>query len=125
MRLLDYGQRLTTHQRNNFVDDTNVDSGLYALNKMVTTGRKAMGKKQTTFFEKGTAFDALILDAQAPVLAVCSKENLAATIVYATDVSMHLGTMVNGEWRIRRGRHMEGKAIKKRFIKALKALKNR
>lgn len=125
LRLLDYGQRITTHQRNNFVDDTNGDSGLYALNKMVTTGRKAMGKNQAAFFEKGQAFDAIVLDAQTPILAVCAKENLAATIVYASDVSMHLGTMVNGEWVIRKGQHEKGAAIKEGFIKALKELKNR
>lgn len=125
LRLLDYGQRLTTHQRNNFVDDTNGDSGLYALNKMIRTGRKAMGKKQNAFFEKGEKFDALVLDARVPVLAVCSKENLAATIVYATDVGMHLGTIVNGEWVIQKGKHAAGPAIKKRFIKALKELKSR
>ena len=82
-------------------------------------------RNQAVFFEKGQAFDAVVLDAQTPILGVCAKENLAATIVYASDVSMHLGTMVNGEWVIRKGKHPQGTAIKKGFTKALKELNNR
>lgn len=125
LRILDYGQRLTSHQRNTFTNEQQGDSGLYALNKLVTNGRKAMGKQQNNYFEKGKAFDALVLDAKHPILAVCSKENLASTIVYAADVSMHLGTMVNGQWVIKKGKHAIGSFIQKHFKQALKKLKTR
>ena len=125
LRLLDYGQRLISHQRNTFTDGQQGDSGLYALQKLVTNGRLAMGNQQTDYFEKGAAFDALILDSQHPILAVCSEKNLASTIVYAADVSMHLGTMVNGQWAIKKGRHQASKLIIKHFKYALNKLKNR
>ncbi len=125
LRILDYGQRLISHQRNTFTDEQQGDSGLYALDKFITNGRQAMGHSQKSYFEKGQAFDALIMDAKHPILAVCSPENIATTMVYAADVSMHLGTMVNGQWRILKGRHKEGQEVRRRFKKALKELNNR
>ena len=123
LRILDYGQRLISHQRNTFTNDQQGNSGLYALNKLIFSGRKAMGLSTTNFFEKGQAFDALVMDGRVPILNVCSKENLTSTIVYASDVSMHLGTMINGEWVIKKGQ--VNRSIRKNFINALKSLKNR
>ena len=125
LRLLDYGQRLTSHQRNIFNTDTQGNSGLFALENLINNGRKAMGKKETVFFQKGSPFDALIMDAATPILAVCAKGNLASTIVYASDCSMHLGTMVNGKWLVKKGKHKSHQRIKKEFISVLKQLKNR
>jgi len=125
LRILDYGQRLISHQRNSFTDKNQGDSGLYALNKFIINGRKAMGNPSNTFFELGQSFDALIMDAKHPILAICRPENLAATMVYATDVSMHLGTMVNGEWVIQKGKHKEVQQVKRAFKRALKQLNNR
>ena len=123
LRLLDYGQRLISHQRNTFTSDNQGNSGLFALNKLIFSGRKAMGVQSTHFFEKGNPFDALIMDGTVPIFNVCSKENLTSTIVYASDVSMHLGTMVNGQWVVKKGKI--DSVIKQNFISTLKALKNR
>ena len=125
LRFLDYRQRVTTHQRNIFTDTNQNDSGLYAINKLVLNGRKAMGKETTNFFEIGQSFDALVLDATVPILANCAPKYLASTIVYASDVSMYLGTIVNGVWVIKRGKHPLQKEINKLFSNCLKALKNR
>jgi len=123
LRILDYGQRLISHQRNTFTSDNQGNSGLFALNQLIFSGRKAMGVSTTNFFETGNAFDALVMDGTVPILNVCGAENLTSTIVYASDVSMHLGTMVNGAWVIKKGQI--NRSIKKNFIAALKALKNR
>jgi formimidoylglutamate deiminase len=125
LRILDYGQRLGSHKRNTFVSEVLGNSGLYALEKLILNGRKAMGNSNKVYFKKGEPFDALIMDAKVPILQVCAKENLTSTIVYATDVSMHLGTIVNGEWKVKKGKHSKAKSIKKQFIKALKSLNNR
>ncbi|MEN0046856.1 MAG: formimidoylglutamate deiminase [Bacteroidota bacterium] len=125
LRILDYGQRVTTHQRDTFCTDNQGNSGLSALNQVIKNGRKAMGNSTNTFFEVGESFDALVLDADAPILQVCSPENMASTIVYASDVSMHLGTIVNGEWKIKNGKHEQSEEIKRSFIKTLNALGNR
>ena len=123
LRILDYGQRLISHQRNTFTTDNQGNSGLFALNNLVFSGRKAMGISSNDFFEKGSPFDALIMDGRVPIFNVCSKENLTSTMVYASDVSMHLGTMINGEWVIKKEKI--NPSIKKNFITALKKLKNR
>ncbi len=125
LRFLDYRQRVTTHQRNIFIDSEEFDSGLYAINKLVLNGRKAMGKTTNDFFEIGHSFDALILDATIPVLANCAPKYLTSTIVYATDVSMYLGTIVNGEWLVKKGKHLQYRETNKLFSKCLKDLKNR
>jgi len=125
LRFLDYRQRVITHQRNIFTDSHQNDSGLYALNKLVLNGRKAMGKDTADFFEIEQSFDALVLDATVPVLANCAPKYLASTIVYATDVSMYLGTIVNGAWVIKKGKHQLQKEINKLFSNCLKKLKNR
>jgi len=125
LRILDYGQRITTHKRDSFCTKNEGNSGVFALNQLVKNGRKAMGNHTTTFFEAGKKFDALILDVSTPILQICSPENLTSTIVYASDTSMHLGTMVNGGWIIENGKHKRGQEIKADFIKSLKELKNR
>ena len=125
LRILDYGQRLISHQRDTFTNEHQGDSGLFAMNQVIFSGRKAMGKKSTNFFQKGVAFDALVMDASVPIFNICKKENLTSTMVYAADVSMHLGTMVNGKWIIRKGRHQKTSLIKKQLIAALKQLNNR
>ena len=125
LRILDYGQRLTNHNRTTYNAENQGNSGLFALEKAITTGRKAMGNSNSAYFKKGQAFDALVMDARTPLLAVCSPENLASTIVYASDVSNHLGTMVNGEWQVKNGKHRSGKSITKNFVNALKLLDNR
>jgi len=125
LRILDYGQRLISHQRNTFTSENLGDSGRYALKHLIHNGRKAMDKPTTDFFQEGQPFDALVMDGTVPIFNTCSAENLTSTIVYASDVSMHLGTMVNGEWVIKKGKHSQGRQIRKQFIAALKSLKNR
>ncbi len=125
LRILDYGQRLTNHDRTTYYAKNQGNSGLFAIEKVITTGRKAMGNGNSVYFKKGHAFDAMVMDARTPVLAVCSPKNLASTIVYACDVSSHLGTMVNGEWLVKSGKHRSGKTIKNNFVSALKLLDNR
>ena len=125
LRILDYGQRLISHQRNTFTSKKLGDSGRFALNHLIHNGRKAMGKSSTDFFQKGQAFDVLVMDATVPIFNICALDNLTSTMVYASDISMHLGTMVNGAWVIKKGKHAKDRQIKKQFTAALKSLKNR
>ncbi len=84
-----------------------------------------MGKKSTNFFQKGTPFDALVMDAKIPIFNVCAAKNLTSTIVYASDVSMHRGTMVNGRWVIQKGEHPQAEVFQRDFMTALKTMNNR
>jgi len=125
LRLLDYGQRIQSHRRDTFLADTKGDTGQEGVSRMLDAGRKAMGKEQDDFFSVGEALDALVLDAQSPLLAASSLKNLSSTCVYASDASMHYGTLVNGQWKVKAGKHVELPAIQKNFLKSIAYLKNR
>ncbi len=113
LRLLDYGQRLTTHKRNTF----GADGGLFAITKATVSGRKAMNNFQPEFFKVGADFDACIVDANAPLLANVKMENLASAIVYSADVSNIYGTFVKGKL-IQKDKNYE--QIKNEFVECVK-----
>ena len=125
LRWLDYGQRVTTHKRNSFYSPQQPDSGRYALQMATFAGRRAMGNHSTQYFRLGQPFDAVIMDAQQPLLAITSLENLCATIIYAGDSNTTLGTIVNGKWQVQRQRHREYTAIVQEFTRVMQDLKNR
>lgn len=122
LRFLDYGQRVKYNKRDVFADYKQFDSGLNGIKKVVLNGRRANGIDQKDFFTIGTSFDALVLNANSPLLSVCSPENLCSTIVYGSDVSMHLGTIVNGKWLIENGKHHNQIKIEEDFSKTLKQI---
>jgi len=125
LRVLDYGQRLTTHKRNTYFEPNKCDSGFNAIEMAFKTGRKAMGKTSETFFEMGQSFDAVIMDVNSPLVATSSTKNLCNTFVYSSDISNVLGTIVNGQWVSEKGKHKDHSSISKDFMKALEELKTR
>lgn len=125
LRWLDYGQRVTTHKRNSFYSPEQTDSGRYALSMATFAGRRAMGNHSTKFFSIGQNFDAVVMDANFPLFAVTSLENLLSTIVYAGDCSSTLGTIVNGEWVVQQQRHHNYEKIVADFKEVIGALKYR
>jgi len=125
LRLLDYGQRLTTHKRNTYLSEIQRDSGAYAITMATLTGRKAMNNNTNDFFEIGAPFNANIFDATSPLIATSSIKNLASTIIYAADATMQIGTISYGKMIITHGNHEKKEAIKNRFIRAIGQLKNR
>lgn len=102
LRLLDYGQRLISHQRDTFVDESG-DSGHYGFRQVLLGGRKALGNSSNQYFQVGQPFDAVVFDSKAPLLATSSPKNLLSTIIYSGDASMVLGTMTNAKWTYKRG----------------------
>ena len=125
LRLLDYGQRLTTHKRNTYYQPAKGDSGFNAIEMAWTAGRKAMGKPSRSFFEVGQPFDAVVFDASAPLLAASSEKHLCNTMVYSSDATNVLGTIVNGKWVAKSGQHIAAKTISTQFADTMKALKSR
>lgn len=124
LRLLDYGQRLITHNRDTFAK-THGDSGRFAIDMSITAGRKAMNNYSLEYFKIGDQFNASIIDANSPLIATASMHNRASSIIYTADSSHQLGTIVNGELLVFRGQHVKGEEIKTKFIKTLNELKNR
>jgi formimidoylglutamate deiminase len=122
LRILDYGQRLTTHRRDQFVSQTNRDSGHFGYDMALHSGRAAMGNSSTKYFQIGDQFDAVVLDAKNPLLASSKNENLLSTFIYAGDPTFILGTITRGKWRVTNQRHVCQDTITPDFIQAMQAL---
>ncbi len=125
LRLLDYGQRLITHQRTTYYRPGQGDSGFNAIRMAWKGGRKAMGQPSDAFFKVGQPFDAVVMDAQTPLIGSSSLKHLCNTLVYASDVSHLLGTIVSGKWVVKNGQHQQKEAIVQRFLDAMADLKSR
>lgn len=125
LRILDYGQRLITHKRNTFVSPTEGDSGRYAIDMALQSGRRAMGNDQHTYFEVGAPFDAFIMSSDAPLLAVSGTEKVLSTLVYSSDASHHLATIARGRCVVSYNKHVKYETIKSQFVKTIKDLGSR
>ena len=125
LRILDYGQRLISHQRNTFVDQQEHDSGTYAIRQSLHSGRRAMGNQQIEYFEIGGYLDAVVYDPSAPLLSTTSLDNMLSTIVYSTDQTMVKGTLVNGRWIVQKNRHYASEQIGRVYSDTINKLKIR
>ncbi len=125
LRILDYGQRLISHKRNTFYSSEQGDSGHYAFNQSIVAGRKAMNNFSASYFEVGDFFNAVLIDANLPLIACTSLENLPSTILYSTDSSMQYGTISNGKLVVQNGKHYAEEEIREKFVRTIKLLANR
>ncbi|GAA4113639.1 formimidoylglutamate deiminase [Aquimarina addita] len=125
LRILDYGQRVTSHKRNTYFSNKQLDAGMYAIEMATLTGRKAMNNYTTSFFEVGQPLNACIIDATAPLIATSSIDNLTGTIIYASDNRTQWGTIAQGKLIVKNGTHFDHEIITNQFIKGIKELKNR
>ncbi|CAN5472022.1 formimidoylglutamate deiminase [soil metagenome] len=117
LRLLDYGQRLISHNRNTFSGGNIKDSGLFAITKATIAGRQAMNNFEAVFFAEGNFFDACIIKADEPLLVQTKLENLASSIVFASDSAQIYGTFVSGNFIQKAEKYQQ---IKWRFIDSIK-----
>ena len=125
LRLLDYGQRLNSHQRNTYTSSKQGDSGMFALDMITSAGRKAMNNVANDFFEIGQPLNAAIIDGNAPLLASTSLEKVASSILYTSDATHHVATIVNGSLKVSNGRHHQQEEIRMNFSKTMNILANR
>ena len=124
IRILDYGQRLTSHNRNTFGSEKNGNSGLSALLSITKAGRKAMGNNSSDFFKVGQPLNALVINDKHPLISTTNNNNLLNTIIYCSDVSMYEGTIANGTWRVKNGL-IKNQKIYSNFNEVINNLKNR
>lgn len=118
LRWLDYAQRLMTHQRNTFDNP-----GEVLLRNVLHSGRKAMNNYLSdTYFELRLPFDAVVFDAESPLLANSDLTHLLSCILYTSDSSNILGTLIDGKWVVKRQIHDQQDRIKSGFIQTLKTL---
>jgi formimidoylglutamate deiminase len=121
LRMLDYRERLITHQRNVLNDKLFGDTGAYGFDKVLQSGRMAMGDSTTGYLDPGNALDAFVVEDSHPLLASSKPEFLLSTIIYTFDSSQMLGTMVDGKWAIR-GQHPQYEKLSRDFLEAVKEM---
>jgi formimidoylglutamate deiminase len=119
-RMIDYRQRLLTNTRNPFSND----AGVYMIDAALENGRNAMGRGAENYFSLGNSFDAVVFDANTPLLSTVSLQNVLSAIVYAADAASPLGTIVNGEWVVKSS-HRKSDEIRAAFKSVLNRLSNR
>jgi formimidoylglutamate deiminase len=120
-RMIDYRQRLVTHQRNTFEGD----AAHYMVNEEIESGRLATGVKAFNHFAIGQPLDAVVYNSQSHLLESSSEKNRLATIVFTGDSNRNIGTLINGKWVVKNGHHVNGRIIKYNFAKAMNELANR
>lgn len=118
LRWLDYGQRLSSHRRNTFDD-----GGKRLIDMTWNAGNSALGiSAQEDYFIEGEPFDAVVYDAASPLLSRGLSDDLLPSILYTADASCILGTLVNGRWVVREGRHQQREEITKRYQRAIASI---
>jgi formimidoylglutamate deiminase len=121
LRMIDYRQRLVTNTRNTFEGG----AAQYLVSNAVMTGRKAMGIQSQDHFSIGQLFDAVVFNASSHLLENSSDRNRLPTLIYTSDTSKILGTIINGKWVVKSQHHDNGAAIKNAFNKSMKELASR
>lgn len=121
LRMIDYRQRLVTNRRNTFEGD----AAHYLVNEAVTSGRVAMGRAAEEHFAPGLPLDAVVFKANSHLVEGASLEQMASILVYTSDSSRLLGTLVNGRWVVRDQHHLRGHRIKEEFGKAMRGIRSR
>lgn len=121
LRWLDYSQRLRSEKRNVVCRVGGEDSGRLLFDDAWQGGRLSMGHEGGTYFAVGQPFDAVILDADHPVIHARPPERRLASLIYAGDSSCFLGSMRRGRWLIKNGK-IEGD-VRTPFLNALAELK--
>lgn len=117
LRWLDYGQRLLTHKRNTFND-----GGYYMISNTFLCGNKAMGYSPKQFFEIDKPLDAVIYNAEAPLVSDLNSNNMLSKIIYTADSSLVIGTMINGKWIVTEGYHHEEEALLSSFKETIQSI---
>jgi formimidoylglutamate deiminase len=91
----------------------------------INAGRKAVNDFQKDFFTIGEDFDALIYNFNKPLLQTASPKYWMSTMLYSTDQSDTLGTILKGEWIVKENKHRLQNEIDSAFTEKMNALKAR
>ena len=118
LRMIDYRQRLVTNLRNTFGGD----AAQYLVSSSLISGRKAMGVQSKDHFAVGQPFDAVVFNASSHLFENTSPKNRLATILYTSDTSKIMGTIVAGRWIVKNGHHKNGAILKQSFSASMKQL---
>ncbi|MFQ5568097.1 MAG: formimidoylglutamate deiminase [Rhodothermales bacterium] len=121
LRLLEYEQRLTRHQRNvlHTGDSPSVGMGLYAA--ALEGGARAVGRAVGRL-APGYRADLVVLDADQPLLYGKTDDRVVDTYVFAGGGELVRDVIVGGNHVIQEGRHPSEEAIAARYRAAVASL---
>lgn len=123
LRILDYGQRLISHKRNQFISNEQGNTGHFAFDMSLKAGRKAMTNNSLLdYFAPGQDFDAVIINGNSPLLHSCGLDKILPTLIYSGDISWILGTMIKGSWVVKNQEHISQNATVDRFCEAIQTI---
>jgi len=125
LRWLDYGQRLRLEKRNALCRRVGDDSGQQAYRRALLGGRAAVGQSAAAFFPLDEPFDALVLDPRQPAFAGRPLDRVLSGLVYRGDSACLLGTVIDGAWAVKDGRHVRAEPIFRAYRRAIDALSAR
>jgi formimidoylglutamate deiminase len=115
LRWLEYGQRLSSRERNVIADQSYASSGEALVQRAVAGGRQSNGQ--------GTQdADYLLLDSDAPQLHDATATDLQDRFVFAGNRNLVREVWVGGRRVVEGGRHLQREAIALRYRSALAAL---
>jgi len=123
LRLLEYGQRLSTQRRNVAVAQrpSYAHSGEFLLSEALLGGGQALGTGAGRL-SPGCPADLVVLDHEHPSLLARSGPSLLDSWIFASNRPAIARTMVGGEWLVEAGRHHRRAPVQARFLKAMTRL---
>ncbi len=124
LRWLDYGQRLRHQKRNAFCFEGSDEGGEIALKQAILHGRAAAGYSDQPL-SVGEPFDAVVYDASQPLLSASPKTHRLSTIVYTSDISSIMATVVNGRWYVINQQHLRQEKLSDNFIRTLAKIRHK
>lgn len=114
LRLLEYGQRLVTRERNVAGRPRAGSSGRALWDGALRGGGLAMGRKLGAL-APGSRADLVVLDDAAATLYGRHRDSLLDALVFAGNLNPVRDVMVGGAWVVRDGRHVREDEILRRF----------
>ena len=124
LRWLEYGQRLATRHRNIAVSSSSSSVGETLWGDALYGGALSAGQAIGAIAggDEATRADLLVLDDAAPQFAGRDAEHLIDTLIFAGNRNLVRDVMVNGQWRVRDGRHIERERIARRYRETVEKL---
>ena len=121
LRWLEYGQRLTTLQRNVVADEQRPSTGANLWQESLEGGAQASGRAIGSI-AVGQRADWLVIDDTLPVFAGRNVETMLDTFVFAGNRSPVRDVYVGGQRVVESGRHVRGERIAERYRAAVRRL---
>ena len=123
LRLLEYNQRLKSHERNVMADAPNTSTGRSLYNRALAGGAQALGRK-TGRIAIGYQADLLVLDTNHPSLYGRSGDEVLDSWIFFNSGNPVKDVYVSGRKVVSEGHHAQEDRIASDFRKAIDRLKS-